>query len=344
MLREVKNKHIKPRIVPFQATISATAADNAVNIGYGDYTISRASTGTATLTAKEPFTRAALAFVGQSTTTGGYASLNSVTSTTGTVPFVLHDEAGNSVDGVVDGFMFGWDSSQTDITKAQRVGSTQAAPRIIWGKVTGTTGAVAINPKDFGCTRTAAGTYTITFPNAFCKTPVVMVTGSGNTSTSVANRGKVTSKTAAGCVVTMAPESGTPTDGDFYIMAIGSDSRSDTDKRRKPLENSQRKPRIVAGCITVASGTPSITIGGDTGGADLTTIVDGGTGDFSFTIAEAFAREPAIFLFTTNQCAEVYSYTNGVVRFKVKDDNGADLNYNGVTSVFIIGTDVNETF
>jgi hypothetical protein len=169
-------------------------------------------------------------------------------------------------------------------------------------------------------------------------------TGTGNSSTTVANRSKVSSVTADGCVVTMAPESGTPTDGDFYILIIGVDGRSDARKGRKPLENSQRKPRIVAGQITVAAGVPSITIGGATGGADFTTMVDGGTGDFSFTIAQSFAREPAIFLTTTSQGAEVVSYTNGVVRFKTKNSAGNDADVNGVTSIFIIGTDVNETF
>jgi hypothetical protein len=142
----------------------------------------------------------------------------------------------------------------------------------------------------------------------------------------------------------MAPETGTPTDGDFYICVIGVDGRSDARKGRTPLENSQRKPRIVAGQITVASGVPSITIGGATGGADLISVVDGGTGDFSFTIAERFAREPAIFLTTTTQSAEVVSFTNGVVRFKTKNSSGDDTDVNGVTSIFIIGTDVNDTF
>lgn len=344
MLREVKNKHIKPRIIPFQATISATAAANVVDIGYGDVTVSRASAGTATLTYRQGFSRNGLTFLSQQTTTGGYATRNAATSNGTTIPFTLLDNAGSVADGVVEGFGFGWDNSDLSISKAQRVAGTIDSPRVIWGKVTGTTGVVAINAKDFGCTRTTGGTYTITFTNCFGKTPCVMVTGSGNTSTSVANRSKVTTKTAAGCVVTMAPESGTPTDGDFYILAIGTDGRSDSARGRIPLENSQRKPRIVAGEVTMATGTPSITIGGATGGADLITIVDTGAGDFSFTIAESFPREPAIFLSTTTQGAEVHSYTAGVVRVKTKNATGDDTDVNGVTSIFIIGTDTNETF
>jgi hypothetical protein len=344
MLRDVKNKHIKPRIVPFRATLSATAANVAVNTGYGDYSIARASTGTGTLTLKEPFSRVALPFLSQETTTGGYTTFNSATGLSATVPFTLRNTSGTAVDGVVSGFTFGWDSTDLSLCKEQRVAASISSPRVEWGKVTGTTGVVAINAKSFKCTRTTNGTYTITFGCSFGSIPVVMVTGSGNTSTSVANRSRVTSVTAQGCTVTMAPESGTPTDGDFYILAIGTDGRSDAAKGRMPLENSQRLPRIVAGQITVASGTPTISIGGATGGADLTTIVDGGTGDFSFTIAQAFAREPAIFLSTTTQEAEVVSFTAGVVRFKTKNSSGNDTDVNGVTNIFIIGTDRNETF
>jgi hypothetical protein len=344
MLRDVKNKHIKPRIVPFRATLSATAANVAVNTGYGDYSIARASAGTGTLTLKEPFSRNCLPFLSQETTTGGYTTFNSATGLSATVPFTLLNTGGSAVDGVVSGFTFGWDSTDLSLCSLQDVAATISSPRVIWGKVTGTTGAVAINAKDFECTRTAAGTYTVTFRRSFGSIPVVMVTGSGNASTSVANRSKVTSVTAEGCVVTMAPESGTPTDGDFYILAIGTDGRSDAAKGRMPLENSQRKPRIVAGRITVATGVPTISIGGATGETDLTSIVDGGAGDFSFTISQAFAREPAIFLTTTTQSAEVVSYTAGVVRIKTKNATGDDTDVNGVTSIFIIGTDVNETF
>lgn len=342
MLREVKNKHFSPRIVPFTATIGSSGS--TVDLGYGDYTISRASTGTATLTHRNPFSRNGLVLISQITTAGGYATYNASTASPSSIPFTLLNAGGSAVDGSITGFSFGWDSTDLSLCKQQRVDSTTAAPRIIWGKVTGTTGVVAINARDFSCTRTAAGTYALTFRNAFGKTPMVKVTGSGNTSTTVANRSQVTAVTAAGCTIVMAPESGTPTDGDFYIAVIGVDGRSDARKGRKPIENSQRKPRIVAGQITVASGVPSITIGGVTGGADLISVVDGGTGDFSFTIAEAFAREPAIFLTTTTQSCEVVSYTAGVVRFKTKNSAGNDTDVNGVTSIFIIGTDVNETF
>lgn len=337
MLREVKNKHIKPRIMPFQVTTAA--AGSTLNIGYGDFTATRTAAGAGVLTARHGFSRKGMFFGTSGLTVGDYVCPVASTAQTKDFQFTLLDEAGSGADGSFDGFVFGWDSTDVALTKVQRVVCTQTAPRIIYGKVTGTTGAVVFGKSDFACTRTTDGVYAITFKNAFGKTPVVMVTGSGNTSTSVANAPLVTGKTAAGCTVTMANESPAAADGDFYILAIGSDSRSDAARGRMPLENSQRKPRIVAAQITMTGGVPTISTGGATGGVDIQSIVDTGAGDFSFTITESFIREPAIFTTSTTQRSEIHSYTAGVVRVKTKDAAGADTDVNGITNIFIIGSD-----
>lgn len=337
MLREVVNKHVKPRISPFKVTVASSVA--TVNTGYGDFTATSAGTGLISLASRQGFSRNGLVLVTQGTTNGGYATYNSATAASSTFAISLLDTAGSANDGVVEGFTFGWDNTDLSICKKQRVAATQDAPRCIWGKITGTTGSVSIGIKDFSCTRSAAGTYAITFQNAFGKAPNVMITGYGNSSTTVANRATVSSITAGGCTVVMAPESGTPTDGDFYILVIGCDSKADGGRGRLPLENSQRKPRIVAGQVTMAAGTPSLSIGGATGGADLITLTDIGTGNFSVAIAESFAREPAIFLTTTTQSAEVKSYSAGVIDIKIKAANGDDTDVNGVTNIFIIGSD-----
>lgn len=342
MLREVKNKHIKPRIVPFQLT--TTSGGVTVNDGYGDYTATRTAAGTGALILRDGFSRSGLFFVTQSLLAGNYAYYNAATNVTQSFLYKLADEAGTAAEGSVEGFTFGWDSTDLSIGKTQRVAATLSAPRIIYGKVTGTTGAVVFGGSDFRVTRTATGVYSIVFKRSFGKTPLVMVTGSGNTSTTVANSPLLSGKTAEGVTVTMCDESPAAADGDFYICAIGSDSRSDSGKNRMPLENSQRRPRIVAGQVTMASGTPTISIGGVTGGADLTTVVDIGTGNFSVLIAESFIREPAIFLTTTTQRAEVKSYTAGVIDIKTKAANGNDTDVNGVTNIFIIGSDQNEEF
>lgn len=345
MLREVINKHIKPRITPFQFTTAAAGA--TVNIGYGDFTAVRTGTGDGTLTARHGFYRNALQFytpnaggtVSPATLLGSYAAPGAATADNDVFDFIQRDNGGSANEASADGFVFGWDSPDLSLSKQQRVAGTQSSPRIIWGKITGATGVVAIGGNDFDCTRTAAGKYTITFKKAFGKVPTVMVTGSGNTSTSVANAPTIGGKTAAGVFVVMSTEAPAAADGDFYIMAIGCDSLSDSGRGRMPLQNSQRKPRIIGAQLTIAAGVPSIAIGGATGGADITTLVDGGAGDFSFTIAEPFIREPAIFLSARVQRAEVHSYTAGVVRIKTKAANGNDTDVSGPVYIFIIGSD-----
>lgn len=310
-----------------------------MDIGYGDFTVTRTGAGAGALVARHGFYRNGMFIPVQSVGAGDYACPVAATAQTSSFSYTILSETGSGVEGSCEGIVFGWDSPDLSLSKAQRVACTQASPRVIFGKITGTTGEVAIGVGDFKCTRSTDGVYLITFKRSFGKTPVVLVTGSGNTSTSVANAPTVSAKTAEGCTVTMATEAPLATDGDFYILVVGSDSKSDSGRGRMPIQNSQRLPRIVAAQVTMASGVPSITCGGATGGADISTLVDNGAGDFSFTIAEAFKREPAIFVSSTTQRAEIHSYTAGVVRVKTKAANGDDTDVNGITNIFIIGSD-----
>ncbi len=334
MLRNVINKHIKPRIVPFQLTTTASGA--TVDIGYSDYTVTRSGTGAGTLTHRDGFYRNGLIFLSQYTTSGGYATYNSSTPDNDVFPFSILSQAGAGNEGIVDGFTFGWDSPDLSLTLKQSVKSTQVAPRVIWGKITGSTGTVSINTRDFGCTRVSTGVYDITFKTAFGKIPTVKVSA---ISTSGVCAETLSLKTSAGVRVSLATAAQTATDYDFYILAIGSDSRSDGGKGRMPLENTQRKPRIVAAQVTMTGGVPSITIGGATGGADFGTLVDNGAGDFSLTITEPFKREPAIFVTTTTQRAQVHSYAANVIRILTKNAGGTNTDVNGVTNIFVIGSD-----
>jgi len=338
MLREVISKHIKPRIIPFQLTTTASTA--TVDIGYGDFTVTRTAAGTGVLSARQGFYRNALYFATQSVGLGGYATYNSTTSNNRTFPYSILNAAGSGVEGSCEGFCYGWDSPDLSLTSSQKVLCTQNNPRIIWGKVTGTTGAVAIGGSDFAVSRTSTGVYAITLKRAFGKTPVYMVTGVNASTTTVCPL--LSSKTASSVTVSMTDASGTLADSDFYIMALGVDSRSDAGRNRVILQNSQRKPRIIAGQITNTSGTPSFSIGATTGGADFTSLVDNGTGDFSFNATAIFKREPAIFLTSTTQRAQVRSNlaaVNGLIRIFTQNAAGSNTDVDGVTNFFIIGSD-----
>lgn len=334
MLREVKNKHVKPRIVPFKVTVSSTAA--TVNTGYGDCTATRTGDGAFTLSNRQGFSRNGLVFTSQADLgDGGYTTLASSSGSSSAFSLLLKDSAGNDTDGNVDGFCFGWDSSDANLVKQQRVGATQNSPRIIWGKIA-SAGTVAIGTSDFSVTRASTGVYTVTFKKAFCQTPLVLVTGI-STSTTAAHT--LVARSASGCTINMADATGTLTNFDFYIVVIGSQSRSDSARGRMPLENSQRLPRIVAGQVTNTGGTWSLSIGGATGGIDFTSLTDNGAGDFSVTLTDLFKRECAVILSTTTQRAQVHSNSSGVIRVLTKAANGTNTDTNGITQIFCIGSD-----
>jgi len=337
MLREVINKHIKPRIVPFQLT--TTASGVTLNQGYGDYTAARTGAGAATLTHRDGFNRGGIVLLSQSTAAGYFGTYNSSAVATNSFPVSILDTAGSGAEGSMDGFCFGWDSSDENFVKSQRVAATVQAPRIIWGKITGATGVVAIGTSDFSCTRTADGEYAITFKKAFGKTPIVKVTP---VRSSGIRSEFLVSKTSAGCVVNTSNASGTNQDPDsFYIIAIGSDSRSDSAEGKMPLNNSQRKPRIVAGQVLNTGGTWSLRIGGQTGGADFNTIVDVSSGRFSIKLAEPFVREPAIFLTNTTARTQIISFTQATSTLEcfISNAAGTGSDVAGVTNIFIIGSD-----
>lgn len=336
MLRLVKNSHIRPRIVPLQ--ITTTASGVTVGSGYGDIRATRTGVGQVTLTQKTPFSRNGTLILTQGTTTGGSAEFVSTSGATSSFQIKLVDNGGTVNEGVAEGFYFGWDSSDLSLCLPQEVKSVNSDPRIIFGKITGSSGAVAIGTGDFKCTRTAAGTYAVTLRRPFSQTPLYVVTGVDITAS--ANVAKVTSKTASGCVVTMDDcATGTGVDGSFYICAIGQDGRSDAGNLRVTLENSQRKPRIVAFEVTNTAGTWSITVGGATGGTDVGTLTDVGTGEFSVLLATPYKREPAIFAMSTLQRAQVHSYSSGTIRIQTRNGGGNLADASGITHVFCIGSD-----
>lgn len=333
MLRDVYNRHIRPRIMPFQLTTAATPSCT-VNIGYGSLTAVRGGTaGAGTITPRTPFTRGGMLFMGQTSTTGGYATYNTTTGSSSSFAYSMLANGGVATDGAGDGFLFGWDSSDVSYSAKQDLLCTFNYPKMIWGKITGATGAVAIGKGDFTCTRTGTGIYSIRFSVCFGMIPVVIATGIAAAAASTA---KVTDKTAYGCTITMATQAAAA-DQDFYIVAIGQRSRSDAGRIRAVMATTQRKTRIVAATITNTGGTWSLT----NGSYDVSsTITDTGAGDFSITLLEPFKREPIVIATTTTQRAQCgAAATTSVVRIQTRAAGGATTDTNGITNVFIIGSD-----
>jgi len=280
-------------------------------------------------------------FLSQQTTTGGYVSFSQTTSPNPGISYTIRNQAGTAVDGTFQAISFGFNSADLSLCQNQKVASSGNAERIIYCRVTGSSGAVVFGATDFRVTKTATGTYSVVFRRSFSQTPTVIPTG---ISTAGAADGRVTNLTAEGCTITMAAASTTPSDLDFYLVVVGQDSRSDAGREKSSIQSSQRKPRIVVGQITNTGGTPTLTVGGATGGIDFTNLTDNGTGDFSVTIASPFARQPAIIVSSTGQRANIHSFSNNIIRMQTRAGNGTLTDLTGVTSFLCIGTDVNEEF
>lgn len=333
MLRDVYNRHIRPRIIPFQLTTASTPSCT-VNIGYGSLTATRSGTaGAGTITPRCPFTRGGMLFMGQASTTGGYATYNTTTASNSAFAYSMLANGGVATDGAGDGFLFGWDSSDINYTSKQDLLCTFNYPKMIYGKITGSSGAVAIGKGDFTCTRTGTGVYAIKFSVSFGTTPVVLATG---IAAATASTGKVTNKTAYGCTITMGTQAAAA-DQDFYILVVGQRSTSDAGRIRSVIATTQRKTRIIAATITNTSGAWALT----TGAQDVSsTITDTGAGDFSITLLEPFKREPIVIATTTTQRAQCgVAATTSVVRIQTRAAGGGATDTDGITNVFVIGSD-----
>lgn len=333
-------KHIKPRIVPFRVQTNAIST-LTYQKGYGDYTFATGGTGLLSLTHRDGFSRVGLVFANGNPADGGYVATTDTAGQKSAFGLKGYDEAGNATATTIEGFTYGWDNTDLSISKPQRVVSTFNDPRIIWGKITGSSGAVAIGTSDFSCVRNTTGDYTVTFKRPFSQTPVVLTTAI-NTATATATIDQnVTTRTASSVEVIVGDNTGSGVDSDFYIVVIGQDTFSDSGKNRDILENSQRKPRIVVGQVANSGGSWSWAIGGNTGALDFSsTITDNGAGDATVTVSELFAREAAVIITSTTQRAQLHTaYTNGAIRFLTKAADGTDTDANGITNIFVIGSD-----
>lgn len=333
MLRDVYNRHCRPRLTPFKITTASTPSAVA-NLGYGDITVTRSGTaGAGVITSLRPFVRGGMLFMGQSSTTGGYATYNTTTQANTAFNYSMLGNGGAATDGTGEGFLFGWGSSDPDRTSPQDVRSSRTYQKLIWGKITGSSGAVAIGKGDFSCTRTGTGVYVIKYSVCFGSTPIVITTG---IATAAASTGRVTLQTASGCTVTMGTQAAAA-DQDFYILVLGQRSTSDSAKNLAPIATTQRKTRIVAATLTNTGGTWSWTTGQNDFNSSIT---DTGAGDFSIVLNEPFKREPIVIATTTTQRAQCgAAATTSTIRIQTRAAGGAATDTNGITNVFIIGSD-----
>jgi len=216
----------------------------------------------------------------------------------------------------------------------QKVDCCYRHSRIIWGKITGSDGSVAIGKGDFSCTRASTGLYTITYKNAFAQTAFAFVIPI-STSNRAATIGV---QSASGCTVKTADNTPTVQDTDFYIVAVGLDTRDMHGNAFSRLQNSQRKPRIVAGQITVTAGAPSFSINSN----EFTSVTDNGVGDFTLNLASPFSRECAVLVCANNCKSTVHTGSASAPRIRCITGGGAAFDPTTVDFILIGSDDVSE--
>lgn len=338
MLRTVTQSHIRPRLIPLKFTITASAVN--YTMGRADTSATRTGTGAATITYNTPFKRGAFVVYSQGTQNGGFCAGNEATfGVTNCKPKILNADGTTPVDGAVDAIVLGYDNQTNDTGNLiAPVKSTLDRSRIIWGRISGSSGNVIIGGSDFLCTRTGTGAYTITFKRAFGRAPAVIVTP---VSASASVRPKVTNQTAAGCTVNLYDGTPNSVDAPYYICAVGTDSIQETGKCFYDLQNSQRHPRIVAFRFNMSAGVLSVF----NNTSDLLSATKAATGTYDFTMKIPFKREYAVFCSTNNagtpNIAQASSTsTTSTVQIVTRAANGSALtDAVGHTDVIIIGSD-----
>lgn len=329
MLREVKNRRLKPRIVPFQITTSASGV--TVDIGAGDITATRGSAGVGYVYPVNPFARNGLMILQQSGSTGYYSALNMTAGTGSAFRYARIDNSGNGAEGTLDGILFGWDNAADELVGIHNIKATNERPRMIWGKIeSGAT--VSIGASDFSVSSSATGTYEVLFTKAFGKTPIVIAQPVNATVLA----SSTSSKTAYGVTVKLAERTPTLTDGDFYIFVIGSDSTSDSYDGGMPLQTSQRRVQIFGAEVTNDTGAWTKSIGSD----DFGDITDVGVGDFSMSVeSETMGRDGIVLATTTTHQAQVAEdFSSGLVHVKTLNFLGNADDDDGVTHILAIGS------
>lgn len=291
MLRELLHEHIASLIAGATLTTTATPAASFSIGGQFFTSIARAAAGTGTLTLKGPFARTPLVVgVGSSvdvSTSGGCFARGTAPTTS-----VLTTKTGNGSSATDDGtchvWTLGWGSSDANNVKVQRVDSPHVAPRVEVVKINGSAGTLAFGGGFARLTKNGTGDYTLTFKRSFARTPIPMA--SSQTGSTASRQPLIASVSAEAVRVICTNLGGTAEDQNVYVGLYGSDCTHESARGHAPVENSQRKPRLLAFGITNA-GSPSVSVNSVDGSVALNA-----TGDITVTFAKPFKREPALFV------------------------------------------------
>lgn len=314
-------------------SLTVGASTVTINKGVNDFiSPSRPFAGAATFTNDTPFAYPDTSGLG---TAYAVAALrpadnligNAVYTASSVTPTIRQN---NGNDGSLEFAAFGLRSRDGNgLTKMQEVGTSRPGAVMLFGQFS-STGTVDIGGGDFSVSKTATGTYTVTFRRTFSATPTVIPCGIGLTA-----RAGVVSKTASQCVIKTTNVTYTATDLPFGLVVIGqkNSTLNDGGRMNLPIGSTQRRPVVIPFTINLSAsillGNPCLTWG------------TGGTGINVLTYTQPFFRRAPIVVVSpigtaSNDVASCVTATTSSVIVATSDSAGTQQNRS--CSGFIVGS------
>lgn len=287
MLRGIKHPHLRPRLQGLKLT-TAAAGTAVLDIGSEEASAVRASAGKATITPGEVFSREGLTLVtpGADVAQGGYGTYDTTHAGT-TLTSLFSQKDGTADDGTGYVFTLGYlDTETIRLEPYQSVRTPCQAPRLMAFRLT-SAGAIGLG-KSQATNSLASGVHTLTFTDAFGRACVAIASPIAAARKSV----RVTSTSASQVAIEgFDPVTDDDVEAiDMYVVVLGWNHPDEHGGHRRVVQCPQIAPRIEAYAID-GTGTPALGLGSTDG-----TLTTNGTGDYSVTFKQPFAREPIVIV------------------------------------------------
>jgi len=289
MLRSLKHPHTLCRFHGFQVTTTDGGAAT-LDVGSQEGSVVRSAAGKATITLNEKgVSSGGVVFVtpGANTAQGSFADFDTVFG--GSTPIVeARGASGNGDDGTIHalvGVLEDGDLVSQRCHPLQSVKSVCTMPRMLVFRVSAA-GTLNFGKSQATCSK-ASSVYTLTFTNPFGRTPTAVATAIGSAAKAV----RITAISATSVSVeTYDPVGGALEDNPFDLVVLGWDSPDTMSAMRRSIKVPFPMPRIELYTLdgTASPAALSTTCDG--------TVTDNGTGDWTITFKEPFARIPAVLV------------------------------------------------
>jgi len=280
MLRTIEERHQVPRMLAYRGLHTGGGVTPEFGALHGAY--SSAAVGVQRLVLGTNYHRAPVVVASQDNTiAGGYPLITSGATIT-QIDIGAKNHLGAAVDTRMHSIMFGWMSDSTDLVRPQRIRTVLDRPRYLGLEVVGgVSPSLAIGSADASITRLSAGRYQITYTTSFGIAPSVV----GISKDAALSVEVETASDNVSAIISLNTAGQVATDGNFYLHVMGTDSVTEHARLWRAVKATHLKPRLIPLQISVAAGTPSLSVGGDYG-----TVTDLGVGNFRVTLTDPAFR------------------------------------------------------